>query len=176
MDPVALNIVLRTGFPPSVWCIPFFVLAMLAIASFHDARTGRVPDVVLGVGGFVALAGLAWGAGWMVAGARLVMALGSVVVLYMANNLYYRLNGHDAFGFGDAKWTGLAVAGFGWQPACWAWVWGAWLALLWLALRWLWRKVSPTYGGHFYVHFAPFLFLGLLASFFKEAIWQVVSG
>ncbi len=159
-----------TGYPSTLWYVPLFLLVLLGFVSFVDARTGRVPDLPLLLGGLVAVAVLAWGAGWASAGLRLLYVVGAVVSLRLLNEGYYRLFGHDAFGFGDAKWTGLAVAGFGLAPVCWAWVFGAWLGVIWLGLRVVWRKVRPTYAGQAYVHFAPFLFLGLVVALLRDRL------
>lgn len=158
------------GFSPVFGFIPFLVLFFLAVASIADARTGRVPDSVIAVGLFITIASLAWGSGWLLAGERVVYIVAAVLALRLVNYVYFYFCNHDAFGFGDAKWTGLAVAGFGFVPVCWAWVIGAWLALIWMGCRWLWRNVSPTYGGHVYVHFAPFLFLGLILALYKDPL------
>lgn len=159
-----------TGYPLTLWYVPLILLSILGFASFADARTGRVPNLPLLFGFLFAVAAMAWGAGWHSAGLRLLYAVAAVVGLRVINEAYHRFMGHDAFGFGDAKWTGLAVAGFGFAPVCWAWAIGAWLGLIWMGLRVIWRKIRPTYAGHAYVHFAPFLFLGLVAALYKERL------
>ncbi|MGE4351729.1 MAG: hypothetical protein AB7E52_06025 [Bdellovibrionales bacterium] len=158
------------SYPDPVAFIPHVVLFFLACASFVDARTGRVPDWLIAAGLLIAFGSLAWFAGWWTAGQLFLWVLVAVCGLWLVNRLYVWLAGHDAFGFGDAKWTGLAVAGFGLVPVAWAWAIAAWLALVWLGVRWLWRKVSPAYCGHVYVHFAPFLFFGLLLVLYKDAL------
>ena len=74
---------------------------------------------------------------------------------------------------GDAKWTALAIAAFGFKPALWAWVVGAWLGLSWLALQAVFSLLRRLFDPSaqvrdFYerLHFAPFLFIGLLAGLY----------
>ncbi|MFA6280203.1 MAG: prepilin peptidase [Bdellovibrionales bacterium] len=162
LDLQSILIILKASYPDPLWFMPLLILLVLAWVSFVDARTGRVPDGPV-VGMFlVALFSLAYVSGWHVAVVPFLYAVAAVVVLRLSNQLYFKLCNHDAFGFGDAKWTALAVLGFGVKPVAWAWVFAAWLALVWMGLRKLWARFSPTYAGHCYVHFAPFLFLGLL--------------
>lgn len=163
------------GYPPPLVFVPFLVLLFLAAAAFVDARTGKVPDALIGSGLLLSVASLAWGSGWFIGGERLLYVVASIYALKLINNLYYRLFNHDAFGFGDAKWTGLAVAGFGLAPVCWAWIVGAWLALFWMGLRSLWLKVHQTYGGHSYVHFVPFLFSGLCLALYKDPLLRFAA-
>jgi prepilin signal peptidase PulO-like enzyme (type II secretory pathway) len=104
---------------------------------------------------------------------HLLTGLGAAIVLWGANQLYYMAVKRDAFGMGDAKWTALAVAAFGFKPALWAWVIGAWLGLGWMAVKKIHsfaRKLvaaqaSEENSGD-YIHFAPFLFVGLLAGLY----------
>ncbi len=162
LDIPSLMVVLKASYPQPIWFVPSLILFVLAWVSWVDARTGRVPDFPV-VGMFlVALLSLAYYGGWLVAGQQFLYAAVAVAVLRLANYIYLRLSNHDAFGFGDVKWTALAVLGFGLAPVAWAWVIASWLGLLWLGVRKLWRRFSPTYAGHEYIHFAPFLFFGLL--------------
>jgi prepilin signal peptidase PulO-like enzyme (type II secretory pathway) len=167
--------ILTADFPAPIWYVPSCVLFLLAIASFVDARTGRVPDSVIGIGLLGALASLAWYADWFVAGERFLYVAASILVLRLANAAYHKMFQHDAFGFGDAKWTGLAVAGFSYEPVIGAWIIGAWCAIIWLGVRWLWRRVSDNYYGHSYVHFAPFLFIGLVATLFRKPLIDAIT-
>jgi len=170
MDVSDIIKILTADYPPAVWYVPSLVLVVLALTALYDARTGRVPDLPIALGFLGAICSLAWAADWFVAGERFLYALAAVIVLRLANNLYFKLFHRDAFGFGDAKWTGLAVAGFGIIPVCWAWGIGAWLALIWLGLRRVIAALRTAYDGEVYVHFAPFLLLGLVASLFKRYI------
>lgn len=154
---------LQADFPPQLALLPFLVLLVLAFSSLIDALTGRVPTRLL-VGAFLlALAALAYVQGWGQAGEKLLYAIGSFAVLKLGNELYWRLCGRDAIGMGDAQWTVLAVLTFGLKPVLWAWVFGAWIALLWLGGRWIAGFLCARLRGEGYVHFAPFLFFGLLA-------------
>ena len=167
--------ILTADYPAVIWYVPSLVLVLLAIASLVDARTGRVPDSIIGLGLLGALGSLAWHAGWFVAGERFLYVVVAVAALRLANNIYHKFFQHDAFGFGDAKWTGLAVAGFGVLPVVGAWIIGAWLAIIWLSIRWVWQKVSSDYYGHAYVHFAPFLLIGLVATLFKKPLLDIAT-
>lgn len=161
-DPSPMLVILKASYPEPIGFMPSLVLLVLAWVSWVDARTGRVPDFpVMGMF-LVALLSLAYYGGWLVAGQQFLYVAAAVAVLRLANYLYLKLSNHDAFGFGDVKWTALAVVGFGFAPVAWAWAIASWLGLLWLGIRKLWRRFTPTYAGHEYVHFAPFLFLGLL--------------
>ncbi len=166
LDIPSIMVVLKASYPQPLWFVPSLILLVLAWGAWVDARTGRVPDVPLGGMFLFALLSLAYYVGWLVAGQQFLYAAAAVAVLRLANYIYFRLANHDAFGFGDVKWTALAVLGFGLAPVAWAWVVASWFALVWLGVRKVWRQFSPTYAGHEYVHFAPFLFLGLLPVLF----------
>jgi prepilin signal peptidase PulO-like enzyme (type II secretory pathway) len=167
MDIAEVVKILTAGYPPQVWYVPSILLFILAVTSLVDARTGRVPDLPIIVGVMGGIGCLAWFFGWLPAGERLLYAIAAVLGLKFVNNFYYKLFKQDAFGFGDAKWTGLAVVAFGIVPVLWAWAVGAWLGLMWMALRWGCRWIARAQGQAGYVHFAPFLLLGLLATLFK---------
>lgn len=55
--------ILTADYPAVIWYVPSLVLVLLAIASLVDARTGRVPDSIIGLGLLGALGSLAWYAG-----------------------------------------------------------------------------------------------------------------
>lgn len=165
IDPQTVFTTITAEYPAPIWFVPFLILIVLLFLSVFDAFTGRVPDVpvfVTFVGGVLSLAAYA---GWMQAGKAFAVAAAAVIVLRLVNHAYYSMANHDAFGFGDAKWTGLAALGFGYQPVIVAWVVGAWLGLLWIYGCKLVNKLCPTYAGHDSVHFSPFLFIGLLVGF-----------
>ena len=170
MDQAEIIRILTAEYPPQIYYVPSLVLLVLAFVSLVDARTGRVPDVPVVAALLGALGSLAWYAGWPVAGERTLYVIAAILILRAGNMLYARLFGHDAIGFGDAKWTGLAVAAFDYEPVFWGWIIAAWLGLIWMGGRWLWYKVSNAYNPQAYVHFAPFLFIGLIASLFRKAI------
>jgi len=162
--------ILTAEYPVAVWFVPSIVLLILLFVSFVDARTGRLPDLPMAVGAVGAVFALAWYAGWLVAGERLLLAIAAVAVVRLANGLYFRLFHRDALGFGDAKWTGLAVIAFGVAPVAWGWVIGAWLGLIWLGVSALVSRFRSTNNGEVYLHFAPFLVLGLIVALFKKFI------
>jgi len=170
MDAAETVRILTAGYPDPIWYVPTLVLLVLAYVSFVDARTGRVPDLPVALGLIGSLCSLAWYAGWFVAGERLLLVLAVIVALRLVNVIYFRFFNKDALGFGDAKWTGLAVAAFDVAPVAWGWGVAAWLALIWLGLGRVVHVFRSTYNGKVYVHFAPFLCLGLIVALFKTAI------
>lgn len=167
MELAEIVTIVSAGYPPSVAFVPPLVLFVLALTAFVDARTGRVPDAPLAVAFVGAFAALAYWNGWLVALDYLWPALAFVLVLYFSNRIFVKLFRHDAFGMGDVKWTGAATIAYGAEAVIGAWVVGAVLGLVWMGARRLWLKVSDSYEGHAYVHFVPFLFLGLLVSLFS---------
>lgn len=150
--------------PEQAWFLLPVVLGTLGLTALIDARTGRVPDSILFIGYVTALGSSAAYEGWNTAFIRVAMTLAVVAVLWFVNRFFRYLWQRDAFGMGDAKWTGLAVLGLSLSPALWAWIYGAWLGVAWMGLRWLAGLIWPQLRGEGYVHFAPFLFIGLLIS------------
>ncbi len=132
--------------------VAVFALIALGYTAYIDARTGLVPDLPLACATLPALAFLLAQNNVQ----TLYVALLVVGGLWLANELYYVCFGRDALGFGDAKWSGLAILVFGPWSVMWAWCLAAWLALLWMgSLRLAGRKIGVVY-------FAPFLFGGLI--------------
>lgn len=160
---------LNGDYPPSLWFVPILVLAILAVTSIVDAFTGRVPTVPLVVALLGPLLAVALVHGWMPTLERAVLALIPVLTLCLFNFICVQITRHDAFGMGDVKWTAVAAFSFGVGIVFWSWVIGAWVALIWLGLRRIARLFIPSlasehYEGHAYVHFVPFLLVGLLLS------------
>jgi prepilin signal peptidase PulO-like enzyme (type II secretory pathway) len=145
------------GMPVEIWWLAPAVLVLLGVAAGIDAFTARVPDPVIFLGLFVTTAAQGFATDWPIAARHLTIGFGAGFSIYALNQLWYRLKKSDALGMGDAKWTMLAVTCFGIAPAAIAWGLGAWLALSWMGLRRLAKKPMAR------VHFAPFLFAGLLA-------------
>jgi prepilin signal peptidase PulO-like enzyme (type II secretory pathway) len=148
------------GMPPEAWALAPLILALLTVTAVTDARAGRVPDPIILAGLFFTLAAQGGFVGWPFAGRHLLIALVAGVLLYLVNEGWYRLKKSDAFGMGDSKWTVLAVACFGMAPAAIAWAVGAWLGLIWIGISRLLRRPVQR------IHFAPFLFVGLLAGIY----------
>ncbi len=142
--------------PPEGWWLAALVFAALGVAAAIDAFTARVPDVLIFVGLAVVAGAQAHYVSGSFAAANMGMALAVGVTIWGVNELWYKKFGHDALGMGDAKWSMLAVSCFGLALVALAWGAGACLALLWMAGgRLIRRRVRR-------VHFAPFLFTGLL--------------
>lgn len=146
------------GMPSEVWWLAGLVLLILGLAAMVDAFTATVPDglVLLGLLAVTLVQGVY--VSWPYASHHLVIAIACAMALWGLNHLWYLIFRHDGFGMGDAKWTMLAVACFGFQPALWAWGVGACLAIVWLSLAWIVRHPINR------VYFAPFLFIGLIAA------------
>jgi hypothetical protein len=157
-----------------VWALPLW--GCLLWAAWVDARTGLVPDRILLGGALGALAGLVWGYGlapawhaaglrwdaipWLAGGVAILLRLGTALagggLIWAINEAWFRWRGQDALGMGDAKWSMLAIVGFGALPVLWAWPLAAWLGLL--ALGWHRLRGQPCER----LYFAPFLLAGLL--------------
>lgn len=148
--------------PHGAWYYTGLLLSLLGLAALIDARRGRVPDSLVLPALAAAILLSAFYEGWLLAGVRMATAAAAFFVLKSLNGAYFMLTNRDAFGMGDAKWTAAAVAGFGLESAFWAWVFGAWLGLAWFALRFVIGFLFPRLAARGYVHFVPFLFIGLL--------------
>jgi len=146
--------------PQAAWPLALAVLALLGVAALIDAFKGRVPDAIIFLG--LVLTTGAQGAlvDWPFAARHLTIALAAALFFWVINQLWYRFKNHDAIGMGDAKWTMLAVAAFGIPPVIYAWAIGAILGLLWLGAA----RIAKNRARR--VHFAPFLFAGLLAGLY----------
>jgi prepilin signal peptidase PulO-like enzyme (type II secretory pathway) len=141
--------------PYAPW-LPLFVLMILLGTAIWDARTGIVPNIPLLIGTVAIIAGWYFESGWREALTYLCMGLGACAIIWVINEIWYRLFKKDAIGMGDAKWTGLAVATFGVFPGAAAWLAGSWVSILWIGFCYLIGKRIRK------VYFAPFLFCGLI--------------
>ena len=141
--------------PADYWWVTGGVLFILALAATVDAFTSLVPDglILLGVIAVVGTQGRF--DAWPLAAHHFAEALAAGFLIWGVNFAWYTKTHSDALGMGDAKWTVLAVACFGPEPALFAWGLGAILASCYIGIARLFRyQVSR-------VTFAPFLFLGL---------------
>lgn len=146
--------------PPKAWWVPGLVLLILIAAAAIDAIKAYIPDALIffGLLALTALQGMY--VSWPFAAQHLTTAIIAGFGLWAINQGWYIAFKQDAIGMGDAKWTMLAVASFGLQPAIFAWGFGACLALVWMGcLRFVRYKITRVY-------FAPFLMLGLLAGIY----------
>lgn len=146
--------------PPEAWWVPALVLFILAAAAAVDAIRATIPDPLIFLG-LVAITGLqGLYVSWPFAAQHLQLALIAGIGLWAINQLWYLTFKRDALGMGDAKWTMLAVACFGFMPVVFAWGFGACLAVLWMGfMRISGYRITRVY-------FAPFLFIGLLAGIY----------
>lgn len=130
---------------------------VLIAISVIDLRTFRIPDTLslpLVVGGFLA----AWLVPVMPMGHHAVGAVAGFGVFAVIGEVYFRRNGHEGLGLGDAKLFGAAGAWLGWQALPQVLLISALCGLGFAALR----------GRHRTVAFGPWLALG----FWVVWIWQ----
>ena len=148
----------------------FAVWLILGRAAWVDARTGRVPDRLMLLGGVLALLALGLAAQAMPEGLRQFAFTVSTALLlggaiWALNEIWFRLKGHDALGMGDAKWSMVAALLFGPVPVLWGWWVAALLGLGFLAVaRLRGRRVAR-------LHFAPFLFAALTLVMLWQQAW-----
>jgi leader peptidase (prepilin peptidase)/N-methyltransferase len=145
--------------PPETWWVAALVLLVLGISAAIDAFTATVPDplIFFGTVGIVGAEGMY--VTWPFAAHQLTFGLIAAAIVWGVNEIWYRIFKHDALGLGDAKWSMLAVTCFGWLPVLLAWGAGAIFGAIWfVAVRLIRRAPMTTH-----VHFAPFLFVGLIA-------------
>jgi prepilin signal peptidase PulO-like enzyme (type II secretory pathway) len=144
------------GVPAEIWWFPACVLLVLAATAAIDTFTARIPDLMIlpGIIATVMLAGQY--VSWTFALHNFAYGVASYFLVWFLNFLWYLAFKRDALGLGDAKWTMMAVSAFGILPVAVAWGIGAWLALVWIFMAKVFRRPIP------YVHFAPFLFAGLV--------------
>lgn len=146
--------------PPEAWWVGALILFTLGLAATIDAYTSTVPDPLIFTG-LLALTGLqGYYVSWPFAAAHLTAALAAMFIIWTVNELWFRFFKQDALGMGDAKWTMLAVAGFGTMPALVAWGAGACLGVFWMGVMALLGYRTTR------LYFAPFLFIGLLAGLY----------
>jgi prepilin signal peptidase PulO-like enzyme (type II secretory pathway) len=146
--------------PPEIWWLSAVTLLILGAAALVDTVTSRVPDPLIFLGLLIVTATQGFYISWNFAAMHLALALASALVVWIINQLWYRVKKADAIGMGDAKWTMLAIACFDITPALFAWGFGACLATLGMGF------MRATHKKIAHVYFAPFLFLGLLAGLY----------
>lgn len=159
----ALLVAMPEGLPEnSVWA-GVVALLFLLTAALIDAFKGIVPDPVIFFGTLFTVIAQGCYVSWPFAAHNLTLGLVGYFAIWAVNEVWYRFLKHDALGMGDGKWTMLAIAAFGIKAALIAWGAGACLAVLWL----MGCKLIRNKAAH--VHFAPFLFVGLLGGIFYSA-------
>jgi prepilin signal peptidase PulO-like enzyme (type II secretory pathway) len=146
--------------PPQAWWVLAVVLAILGAAAVFDAFKAIVPEPLIFAGLVIVVAGQGLYVDWPFAAGNLALGLAAAILIWAVNWLWHRAFKHDAIGMGDAKWTILAVTAFGLLATAYAWGLGAILAICWMGiLRLAKRNIAR-------VHFAPFLFIGLVAAIY----------
>lgn len=149
------------GTSDQIWWFGAIALLLLGAAAVVDAFTSRVPDFLILPGYLLLLIGFGELVDWPFAAERLAYGFAAALVLVAINQFWYGLFKNDALGMGDAKWSALAVTAFSFKPVVIAWIVGAWLGVLWLFGAWVVSRVRNS-KTPVRVHFAPFLFIGLL--------------
>jgi prepilin signal peptidase PulO-like enzyme (type II secretory pathway) len=142
--------------PPETWWVAVIALLILGTGAVVDLFKGIIPDplIFFGMIGIVAAKGIY--VAWPFAAHQMTWGLVAAAIIWAINEGWHRLFKHDALGMGDAKWSMLAVTCFGAMPVIIAWGIGALLGSVWIILQKIARR------GTVYVHFAPFLFIGLV--------------
>ena len=148
--------------PPEAWWVAVLAILALSSSAVVDLVKGIVPDPIIffGMIGIVAARGIF--TTWPDAAHQMTWGLLAAAIVWGVNEFWNRSFKHDALGLGDAKWTMLAVTCFGALPVLFAWGLGAFMGSVWILSQKIARRKS------IYVHFAPFLFAGLLVG-----IWAV---
>jgi prepilin signal peptidase PulO-like enzyme (type II secretory pathway) len=146
--------------PQEAWLLPALILLVLGVTAVVDAFTGKIADLAIVGGLLVVVAVFGFNGHWQTAAQHLGYGLGAAMVVWLVNQIYFNLTHRDAIGMGDAKWTALAAAALGLKPVLIAWVVGAWLGIIFLGLARLFR------ARLYQLHFAPFLFVGLLGGLY----------
>lgn len=148
--------------PPEAWWVAALALLVLGAGAAIDFIKGIIPDplIFFGMIGIVAAKGMY--VSWPDAAHQMTWGLLAAAIVWGVNELWFRAFHHDALGMGDAKWSMLAVTCFGGMPVLIAWGIGAILGSIWIGVQ----KVIRL--PNLYLHFAPFLFAGLLIG-----IWAV---
>jgi len=143
--------------PPASWWLAPLVLFLLGTLAVIDALTSKVPDPLILPSLILITVVQGYYVEWTFAGSHMLTAFAAAFTIFLLNEIWFRIGKRDALGMGDAKWTMLAVVCFGLPPALIAWGVGAILAVGWIGLA---RVANHPIKR---VHFAPFLFFGLLA-------------
>jgi len=148
--------------PPEAWWVAAAILLILGAGAVVDSFKAIVPDTLMFFG-MIAIVGLQGVyVAWPFAAHQMTWGLVAAAIIWAVNEIWYQLFKQDALGLGDAKWSMLAVTCFGGWPVLFAWGVGAVFGSIWIGALKLIGK--PT--AH--VHFAPFLFVGLIAG-----IWAI---
>lgn len=144
----------------------WLVFAALGWTAWRDAWTGRVSRPWIIAGFLVAIFASQQAEGWYLAGVRLTVAMAVFVALRLLNEVYFQLLRRDPYGYGDMRWSALAAYAFGVVPTFWAWIFGAWLGVIFLGLSWLISALFDRPRPRGFIHFAPFLLVGLLLALY----------
>lgn len=148
--------------PPDAWWVAAVILLVLGAVAIVDLFKGIIPDAPM----FFAVIGVVAAEGiykdWPFSAHQLTWGIVAALIVWGINELWFRAFKHDALGMGDAKWSLLAVTCFGGLPVLFAWGVGAVLGCVWMGVLKIFRRSTA------HVHFAPFLFVGLIIG-----IWAV---
>ncbi len=140
---------------PEAWWVGAIALILLSAAAAIDARSGRIPDILVLPGVAIVTFGRGIYNGMPEADDRLLQGFIAAALVWVINQIWRRLTGNHALGMGDGKWSWLAVTTFGPLSVAVAWGIGACLASMRIIVGHI--RGEPTV----YVHFAPYLMIGL---------------
>ena len=146
----------------SWWLVPVVSAFAWRAGGGFDAFgvTSKIPDPVILPSLMLITAAEGYYVDWPFAGVNLLIALAAGFAIFLLNEIWFRTTKRDAIGMGDAKWSMIAVQTFGILPSLIAWGIGAVLAIIWMGgARVVKRPIAR-------VHFAPFLFVGLLVGIY----------
>jgi prepilin signal peptidase PulO-like enzyme (type II secretory pathway) len=152
------------GMPPECWGVTACVLAILAFAAIFDSLTALIPEALIFFGLLAVTAAQGVFASWEIAAHHLQQAVAAGILIWLINYAWFKKFHADALGMGDAKWTMLAVACFGIEPAIMAWGVGSVLATIFIGLFRLFKHSVSA------VTFSPFLFIGLGVALYRGSV------
>jgi len=158
------------GIPYGMQWVTVVVILILAATALVDAFREIVPDVLICLGLSVVIAVIGFFGTWEESARHLLEAIAAGCVIWAINFAWFLKFRYDALGMGDAKWTMLAVACFGFGPSLLAWGIGSVLATIFIgSFRFFKGRLSQ-------VSFAPFLFVGLGVGVYIVRFWYAMGG
>ncbi len=91
------------------------LFTLLVICAEVDRKTGLIPNVVLAVGAFVAMALNIINSGINELGLPIVAAVGSCLIMFLIRHAWFFVAAKPGFGMGDVKLVGVIALFIGWN-------------------------------------------------------------
>jgi len=158
------------GIPFGFQGVTAAVILILAFTAVVDAFREVVPDLLICLGFSAVIAVIGFFGSWEEAARPLLEAIAVGCAIWAINFAWFLKFRYDALGMGDAKWTMLAVACFGFAPSLLAWGIGSVLATIFIgSFRFFKVRLSK-------VSFSPFLFVGLGVGVYMVRFWCAIGG